>query len=293
MKKSFSLIVSFVFAFAASNALSQTALTPKLFAEGIVETAADEYNPTFLPDDKTVYFTRRADRKGNEAIMFSELKNGKWTAPRTAEFSGKFYDKEPFASPDGKRIFFASTRANGRDAKNNFDIWFVEKTSGGGWSEAKNAGANVNSSGYDNYPSVAKDGTLYFGSKREGSREIDLFRSRLVNGEYQKAENLGNVVNTVATEADPFVAPDQSYLIFCSDRDGGAGEGDLYVSFNRKGAWTAPQSLGAIINTAVYEYTPYVSPDGKTFYFSRGWGEIFQIDFSALDFAALKRAAKK
>jgi hypothetical protein len=64
--------------------------------------------------------------------------------PKTAEFSGKFSDKDPFIAPDGKRIFFASVRPNGRGEKNNFDIWFVEKTSDG-WGEAKNLGTIVNS----------------------------------------------------------------------------------------------------------------------------------------------------
>jgi Tol biopolymer transport system component len=297
MKKSF-LIIAFAFiifamAFSTQPNFSQTASAPKLFAEGVIETSADEYNPAFSPDGKTVYFTRRADRKGSETIMVSEWKNGKWSLPMAASFSGKFYDKEPFVSPDGKRIFFASTRPNGRDEKSNFDIWVVEKTKNG-WSEARNLGANINSAGYDNYPSVAKDGTLYFASVRQdGRKDNDLYRSRFVNGEYQKSENLGDIINTRVTEADPFIAPDQSYLIFCSDREGGAGEGDLYVSFNERGAWTVPQSLGKNINTAEFEYTPLVSPDGKAFYFSRGWGEIFQIDFSALNFSALKQTAKE
>jgi len=297
MKKSF-LIIAFAFiifaiAFSTQPNFSQTASPPKLFAEGVIETSADEYNPAFSPDGKTVYFTRRADRKGSETIMVSEWKNGKWSLPMAASFSGKFYDKEPFVSPDGKRIFFASTRPNGRDEKSNFDIWMVEKTKNG-WSEARNLGANVNSSGYDNYPSVAKDGTLYFASVRQdGRKDNDLYRSRLVNGEYQKAENMGDIINYSMTDADPFIAPDQSYLIFCSVREGGAGEGDLYVSFNELGVWTVPQSLGKNINTAEFEYTPLVSPDGKTFYFSRGWGEIFQIDFSALNFSVLKQTAKE
>jgi len=62
--------------------------SPKLFAEGIINTSAAEYNPSFTPDGKTVYFTRRVDRKGNEAIMFSRFEKGKWTTPQTAEFSG-------------------------------------------------------------------------------------------------------------------------------------------------------------------------------------------------------------
>jgi Tol biopolymer transport system component len=276
----------------AQNSSNKRQSLPVLFAEGIINTGGDEYNPTFTPDGQTIYFTRRIDRKGNEAIMFSKLANGKWTAPETAPFSGKFYDKEPMLAPDGKRIFFASTRPNGRDAKANFDIWMAEKTAAGGWSEPKNLGANVNSSGYDNYPSIAADGTLYFASVRQdGRKDNDLYRSRLVDGEYQKAENLGSIINTPATEADPFIAPDESYLIICSDREGGVGEGDLYISFNEGGKWTAPQSLGKTINTAEYEYTPLVSADGKTFYFSRGWGDIYQIDLKALNLSELRKTA--
>ena len=265
--------------------------SPKLFADGIINTSGDEYNPAFTPDGKTVFFTRRIDRKGNEAIMFSQFENGKWSAPQTAEFSGKFYDKEPFVAPDGKRLFFASMRPNGRDEKLNFDIWMVEKT-GDGWSEAKNLGANVNSSGYDNYPSVAADGTLYFASVRgDGRKDNDLYRSRLAGGEYQKAESLGAAINTDSTEADPFIAPDQSYLIVCSDRPGSESEeGDLYISFNQNGIWTAPQSLGKIVNTADYEYTPLVFKD--KFYFSRGWGDIFEMPLKDLNLLELRKTAK-
>jgi len=280
--------------FTANCAITaQTSKTPVRFAEGVIDTTADEYNPTFTPDGKTVYFTRRKDRRGNEQIMFSRWENGKWTEPQVALFSGTFQDKEPMLSPDGKRLFFASTRPNGRDQRANYDIWFVEKTNNG-WSEPQNLGAEVNSSGYDNYPSMAKDGTLYFASVRiEGRKDNDLYRSRFVNGKYQKAENLGEIINTPATEADPFVAPDGSYLIICSDRPGSESEqGDLYVSFNRGGKWTIPQTLGKTINTKEYEYTPLVSPDGKKFYFSRGWGDIYEIDFAALNFAALKQTAK-
>jgi Tol biopolymer transport system component len=265
---------------------------PTLFAPKVINSAGDDYNPTFTPDGKTVFFTRRQNRQGKETIMFSNLENGAWTVPQTAPLSGTFLDKDPFVTPDGKRIFFASTRPNGVDAKPNFDLWYVEQTPTG-WSEAKNSGQTVNSPGYDNYPSVAADGTLYFGSKRnEGLGENDLYRSRLVGGVYQKPENLGDAINTSATEADPFIAPDQSYLILCSDRDGGQGEGDLYVSFNQNGRWTIPQNLGKLINTEVFDYTPVVSPDGQKFYFSRGWGDIFELDFSALNLPKLKAEAK-
>ena len=293
MKNLKQLLYVFIFMVGAAHGLfaQKTGNPPTLFAEGIINTSADEYNPTFTPDGKTVFFTRRIDRKGNEAIMFSRFENGKWSVSQTAEFSGKFYDKEPFVSPDGKRIFFASTRPNGRDTKANFDIWTIEKTKSG-WSEAKNLGANINSSGYDNYPSVAADGTLYFASVRNaGRKDNDLYRSRLVNGEYQPAEDLGASVNTNSTEADPFIAPDQSYLIFCSDRPGSESEeGDLYISFNQSGTWTAPQSLGKTVNTKEYEYTPLVFKD--KFYFSRGWGDIYEMPLGDLNLPTLLQTAK-
>src|SRR5262245_46946937 len=80
------------------------------FAEGIIETASDEYGPAFTPDGKTVYFTRRNNRRDSEFIYFSQLSEGRWSVPQVAPFSGKYFDKEPFVSPDGKQIFFASLR---------------------------------------------------------------------------------------------------------------------------------------------------------------------------------------
>ena len=91
-----------------------------------------------------------------------------------------------------------------------------------------------------------------------------------------------DAISTSGNEADPYIAPDESYIIFSSVRAGGLGEGDLYISFNQKGKWTAPRSLGPTVNTSDYEYTPLVSPDKKHFFFSRGWGDIYQVELGAL-----------
>jgi predicted alpha/beta superfamily hydrolase len=266
---------------------SQSLLQAKLFAEGVINTDADEYGPTFTSDGKTLYFTRRVNRRDSEFIYVSRLENGRWSAPELAPFSGKYFDKEPFVAPDGNRIFFASLRpVGGVEPKNrrDFNIWFVEKTAGG-WSEPNHVGPAVNSPAYENYPSVAANGTLYFAGEREGGKGgNDLYRARLVNGKYEQVERLDEL-NTPNVDADPYIAPDESYLIFCSDRSGGFGSGDLYISFNRNGKWTEPKNLGAAVNTAVFEYTPLISPDGKWLLFSRGWGEIYHIDRKAVDLA--------
>jgi WD40 repeat protein len=282
----FSLGLALLLALLLVSALQAYQQQPELFAEGIINTAADEYGPSLSPDGKTLYFTRRVSRQGPEYIYISRLENGQWSNPVIAPFSGKYFDKEPFLSPDGSKLFFASLRPTGGVEKKNqrdFDIWMVTK-SASGWGEPTPLPSPVNSPGYDNYPSVASTGTLYFATVREGGRgQNDLYRAPLVDGKYSRVENLGAVINTAGTDADPYIAPDESFLIFCSDRVGGFGEGDLYISFNRRGAWTEPRNLGAMVNTGEFEYTPLLSPDRKYLFFSRGWGEIYRIESRALD----------
>jgi hypothetical protein len=277
-------------------ASSEPLNTPKLFAEGIVNTEADEYGPAFTPDGQTLYFAKRVNRRDSEFINVSRFENGRWTEPKIADFSGQYFDKEPFITPDGARLFFSSRRPEtGTTPKpaRDFDLWYVERTDGGGWSAPRHLGAEVNSPNYENYPAVAADGTLYFSSVRAGGRGAnDLYRSRLVNGKYQPAENLTEL-NTPYSDADPYIAPDQSYIIICYAGPDAYGEGDLYISFNQNGHWSRPRNLGAQLNTAEYEYTPLVSPDGKYLFFSRGWGEIYQVDLGVLNLAALRQVAAR
>jgi Tol biopolymer transport system component len=85
---------------------------------------------------------------------------------------------------------------------------------------------------------------------------------------YLQPVNLGQLVNSSSDEHDPLIAPDERYLIFTSTRPGGAGEADLFISFKQDNQWQAPQNMGVKINTAMYEYCPNLSPDGKYFLFS-------------------------
>jgi Tol biopolymer transport system component len=204
-----------------------------------------------------------------------------WTAPQPTPFSGnRNMDKEPYFSPDGKRLFFASQRAyEGRKVAPNFDLWMVERK-GAAWSAPVHLDGDVNTPGYENYPAVAANGTLYF-ARRDPATKNDLYAARMSNGRYH-AMRLPDGVNTPGTDADPYVAPDESYMIFSSDRPGGLGEGDLYVTRRHAEGWSTPKTLGPKVNSADYEYTPFVSPDGQWLYFSRGWGDIWRIRLSEL-----------
>ncbi|HZS05581.1 MAG TPA: hypothetical protein VFD58_12145 [Blastocatellia bacterium] len=123
---------------------------PELFAAGVINTSADEYGPAFTPDGRTLHFTRRVNRRDSEFIYVSHLNDGKWSEPVVAPFSGKYFDKEPFVTPDGSKLFFASLRpVNGKEVNGprDFNIWFARKTPSG-WGEPQPLEAPVNSPGY-------------------------------------------------------------------------------------------------------------------------------------------------
>ena len=209
----------------------------------------------------------------------------KWSVPAVASFSGQGLDKEPYLSPDGRRLLFASRRdypgktaAEGEEAYDLFEVEWKNSA----WSEPRPL-AGVNSAAYDNYPAVAANGTLYFASHRAGGAgRNDLWRSRFMNGAYRPPEAIADL-NTPQTDADPYVAPDERYIIFTPDRPGGQGAGDLYVSYFQNGGWAAPVSLGPLVNTGDYEYTPWVTADGRWLYFSRGYGELWRIETRLLE----------
>jgi hypothetical protein len=241
-------------------------LAPRL-AGGPLSSAGDELNASFTPDGQTVYFTRKvAGRHG--IIMRSYRRGGEWTTPTVAPFSGQYSDFDPFVTPDGRRVFWISVRPVNGEAKTDTDIWMAE-WHGDDWGPAVHLEGPVNSAANEYYPTVAQNGTLYFSSTRpEGKGRGDLYFSRLANGRYDAIHGVDSV-NTAAFEGDAFIAPDESYLLFTGfGRTDGDSAGDLFVSTNRAGIWSAPRRLEHGINTKAQEYAPIVAPDGQWLYFT-------------------------
>src|SRR5262245_28944709 len=284
---------------------------PMIFAEGIISTGDFDSHPAFTRDGRTLYFVRSTPTFNLWTILVSHFERGKWSTPEVAPFSGQYSDADPFITSDGSRFYFISNRPVAGKSTTDLDIWVMEKT-GTGWGEPKNIGAPINSPGSEWYPTVSANGTIYFGSDRQGGKgRTDIYRSRLVNGKYTEAENLGDPINTQFNEFEPLIAPDESYLIFMAGgRPDGRGGFDLYLSYNRNGAWTKPANLGDKINSSGNEYSPTISPDGKYFFWTstrgfadkplekrlnyqelmnrlrgarNGLGDIYQIDISVLN----------
>lgn len=258
----------------------QPAGKPGLFAEGVIPASVGS-GVTFSPDGKTLYFSQ--DRSD---ILVSHSEDGKWLTPSLAEFSGRYRDGDPFASPDGLQLFFWSSRPLDGKQRKGIAIWVMDRN-GDGWSAPRDVGVLINGSGGGaGFPAVTSNGTLYFMANRPDSiGGLDIYRAKRIGDQYAKPENLGQVINSVNADLDAYVAPDESYIVFTSDRPGGLGTGDLYVSKRKEGAWTPPQNLGPMINTPGFECCPSVSPDGKYFYYTtQGLGRngIYQADIAAL-----------
>jgi Tol biopolymer transport system component len=276
------LIVAAIVAFATS----QQNIEPELFAPGIISTADDELNAAFTPDQRTVYFTKSTPSNRMGVIFVSQLRGNKWSSPEVASFSGRYADYDPFVTVDGAHIYFISNRPKPDSAttkpQRTFDIWVVDKIADG-WSAPMSFGAPINTEGQEFYPTLSANGTMYFSSTRPGGKGAgDIYRSRFVDGHFTEPESLGDSINTASHEGDPYIAPDESYIVFASygrpddlGRGGSNSAGDLYISENVGGVWSKARHLDAPISSTAWDYCPIVSPDGKYFYFSsyRGFAD--------------------
>jgi hypothetical protein len=247
-------------------------MIPLIFAPGIVSTDNGAGCYGFLNNGQMFVFERCAAGEDwkYQPIQVMEEKHGSWTRPVPETFGG-LYPYNFTVGPDGQTLYFSSLRLpDGSGPRRWANIWKTERTPGG-WSRPVMFEAPVNTDGPDAYPTVTKDGTLYFMSVRAGGYgQDDIYRAEMKRGEYPAVENIGPLVNTDHAEVDPFVAADESCLIFCSDRPGGYGKFDLYLSFlGPDGRWTEPVNMGQGINTSGQEFRPCLSADGRYFFFTR------------------------
>ena len=136
------------------------------------------------------------------------------------------------------------------------------------WSEPYPLDSNINTELFEGCVSVAESGNIYYCSDRYGKDgDWGILVSKLENGEYLNPERLPAPANSDFFEGHPYIAPNESYILFSSNREGGYGDVDIYVSFNDNNIWSEPKNLGDKVNTPSHEVAPYVSPDGKYLFF--------------------------
>ncbi len=253
-------------AWSAPKPKPDVAPTPEMIGEGVISTSQDEFGAMPDKDWTVMYFDRSIPAHYHYVMYVSRFEKGKWQPAEVLPFSSEYRDSDPVISVDGKTLYFVSDRPAKGLEPNRFHAWAVEQTAKG-WKNLHALSGPVNEQGNTEFISFAANGNLYFSSDRN-EKSFDVYRSRLVNGQYQAAESLGPAVNDGRYTIEAFVAPDESYILLGSFAQDSLGNADIYVSYNRNGAWSKPVNLGPTINTRARDYSARISPDGRYMVFS-------------------------
>jgi len=243
---------------------------PAIFAPGLISTYYSQSYIAFLQEARVCVFSTSTER-GHETYYTYE-KDGRWTTPQRAPFEELQGHPNYTTGPLGRKVYFHSGRpTHPNDTLEDDNIWTIEWT-GSGWSEPVSLPEPATSEYGEAYPSAAADGTVYFFTwNRTGTRGDDIWVSRCIDGQYQEAKRLPWPVNSDFIEYDPYVAPDESFLIFASSRPGGYGKTDNYICFRKEdGSWTPPFNLGRPYNSSSFDQCANGTPDGKYFFFLSG-----------------------
>ncbi|MBC3766078.1 TolB family protein [Neptunicella marina] len=240
---------------------------PIAFAPGLVSTEHWEYGGTFTPDLQEFYYLNFGENDKQQMVVIKNI-NNQWQKAVMSPRQGT-----PVISPDGKTMHL------GKRYKTRTET---------GWSEIKSLGAP-----FDELPimrlSVSLKGT-YFMDEFKSDFTGAIRYSRLINGKHQQPRLLAKNINA-GKSFHPFIAPDESYLIFDGKREGGYGDSDLYISYRlQDGSWGEPVNLGDKINTDAWEAAASVTPDGKYLLFNRNVGstsfenvDIFWVDAGIIE----------
>lgn len=264
-------------------------MIPELFAPGLLSVGGDEANITFTPDGMECCYTLWTPGWYSESpfqqrlIFCSRMENGRWTEPGELPFNSDRTEIYPFFSPDGKRLYFCSGNVGSQRTM------FVEK-SNGEWCDPK----EINLQAYG-FISVASNGNLYFIAEDpeiEGPLNYFIYKSHYKNGKYLSPEKLSNAINDEGCFR-PYIAPDESYIIFDRDRSVnniGQDEEDLYISFRDKnGEWTKAKNMGPGVNTKYRDKRAFVSFDGKYLFFASSRIETKEFPKDAMNLTELKK----
>lgn len=211
-----------------------------------------------------------------------ECKNGLeyYTNPKNFEIknlgniiNSEYAEYAPAITSDQKLMIFTSRREGGvgknKDVDNEYfeDIWYSRKVNGE-WLRPKNVGKNINTESHDASIGFSPDGKILFVYKPDNGGDI-YFSTQINDSTWGSPQNLGNAINSKYAEPSVCISSDGNTLLFASDRPGGVGRKDLYMSKKlNDGRWGKPQNLGSMINTIYDEDSPYLDLDGKTLYFS-------------------------
>jgi len=244
---------------------------PQIFARGIISMKdAHEYCITMTPDGKEIYFSR-----AGKGVMMCIWTDSEWTGPKKAAFSEKYVGGEVHIMHDGKRMLM--NRYAQLDSGETGGIWSLCRTNNG-WNHAEFVLPNGMRA------TSTLNGTIYTtditGFRIEGQDGGIIAKWTVSETGYTREANPKGGVNTQNVEAHPFIAPDESYIIFNSRRPGGKGESDLYICFKSKEeSWSEAVNMEPL-NSETSDWCATCSPDGRNLFFTRNGpdgGDIYWV----------------
>ena len=216
---------------------------PEVFAPDFISTNDMEFYLSFSYDGNMCIFIRVSQDNKIDNIKYVIRENGKWGQIQDLPYydsSSGINDSYFILDPRTKKIYFASKRpvpGNKENSKQN-KMWkmeFVDKQ----WQKPQFVDLLKESDYGIGHPSITKDGTVYFYSDvKIGNVDMgDIFFSRLKNGKYGEIQNPGQTVNTTANECDPFISPDEKYMLIATSEhpDCLSDDFDIFISFRKKG----------------------------------------------------------
>ena len=282
-----------------------------------VNSTYSELNPVISPDGRTLYFGRknhpsnRYGVKGSETISgsqdiwFSEKVGDTWSSARRLSevLNRDQYNTILSISPDGQTILLKGAYVNGTYETRGFSI--SNKTTGG-WSvpvKIDIPGYEQLSKGKNEYGYLTMDGKaliLAF-ARKKNSEDDDLYVSFYEDGRWSRPMDLGEGINTKYSETTPFLSADGKTLYFSSDRPGGQGSQDIYLTRRLDDTWQnwrKPQNLGSPINTEEYDAYYSIAAKGDYVYFmsgkaSLGKKDIFRISVESPEAAGTEGLSPK
>ena len=216
-------------------------------------------------------------------VLRRTMTDSEWDSPENlgSAVNSPKLDTGATITADGLEIYFISDRPGGHGRA---DIYMTKRaTKSEPWGPCVNLGPKVNGSAVDSGPWISPDGLeLYFDSWRPdgyGKGDLWVTTREATTDSWAEPVNLGVAVNSPDYEGSPFISADGRMLFFHSDRQGGHGQADIWMTRRASisDPWELPVNLGSRVNGATDESYPRLSPDGRTIYFWSGRNENFQV----------------
>jgi outer membrane protein OmpA-like peptidoglycan-associated protein len=238
-----------------------------------------DYGPTIGNLDYILLFTSKrnghlsnSEKKYDEDLFFTKRDGDQWgEAQQFKTINTQYNEGSACLTKDGKKLYFA--RCNSPDSHGNCDLFEAELKPDSTWGNVKNLGLNINSPAWDSHPSLSHSGdTLFFASDRLGGFGLSDIYYAVKNGkgEWQKAQNIGAIVNTQGSEVSPFFHHRFNVLYFSSNGQPlNFGDFDIYKAYKRHNFWSEPKNIGPLVNGRGSEYYFTIDSESSRLYYAR------------------------